>query len=128
MWEFGSERKLSRGSETETGEEDEDGFAANERGSSLSLLLAMIGVDWMKGEGRNTNGSAWRKKNPRKRHLGGSLLHGEVWNQGVAAGEWRDTRLIWLILLPCFGHACGFGQLGLKFLRLLRDPNVKLEE
>lgn len=51
MWVVGSERKLSRGSETETGEEEEDGFVGmKERGSSLSLLLDMIldGFEWKK--------------------------------------------------------------------------------
>lgn len=40
MWEFGSERKLSNGSEMMIGEEDVDGFV-NVSESSLSLALAM---------------------------------------------------------------------------------------
>lgn len=40
MSEVGSERKLSSGSETVIGDDDDDGFV-NVRASSLSLLLAI---------------------------------------------------------------------------------------
>ncbi len=41
MREAGSVRKLSSGSETVIGDEDDDGFV-NVRASSLSLLLAIV--------------------------------------------------------------------------------------
>lgn len=85
MWVVGSERKLSRGSETETGEEEEDGFVgAKERGSSLSLLLDMIwmGVEKMGFELEMRESGSWGRF---------YMVESEIWNgsesQGVAVEE-----------------------------------------